>query len=593
MVDVWADSPLALQRTVHVGNVLTYSFSAEDATLDGGPWRSLVFRVSAVDVYGQDGAQSQLSASNPAPAALLGLRVDPEFNALSFKCTRPTDPDFAGVLIWVSTSSGFTPGSGNLVYSGPDVSVWISRLQDGTPLVHGTTYYVRAAAFDLFGQDSLNVSSELSATPLGGEIILEALTGSITKNQLYLDLGKQIDSIDDMGAAMLEQIMADNTEREGQRQDVVLLSKAVSVIKQLVGDSWAEATQRLELESRFVDWNNYIYAGLEVEQLTRASADSALSSQITTVQTTVNGHTTSLSQQLASIDGLRAQYVVRIDAGGAVAGYGLASGIGTPSAFFIRADKFAIAAPSGTVGEPTDEDVPFMVVTTPTVIDGITVPPGVYLKTAYISHLTADRISATDLSAITANLGTVTAGKAQNAAGTNYIDFNASGTASFLKVGTAVDIKANGSGIFARSIVDAPNIVADDTETTTIAGGTISGLSPSDSWVGNPSFGIPSSFELIIDTGITVPSNWYTAPSDMYSASVTISGGNSHPNGGCNGFGHAEVVLGDGLINANYAGNYGTPYPVDNRVYIRYRWTWGGQGSAIRPSAFDWKLVRL
>lgn len=87
----------------------------------------------------------------------------------------------------------------------------------------------------------------------------------------------------------------------------------------------------------------------------------------------------------ANADGtLFAQYTVKLDVNGYVSGYGLAStstGAAPTSSFIIRADSFAIASPSGPGILPI---VPFIVQTTPTTINGVSVPVGVYIDTAYI-----------------------------------------------------------------------------------------------------------------------------------------------------------------------------------------------------------------
>jgi hypothetical protein len=74
--------------------------------------------------------------------------------------------------------------------------------------------------------------------------------------------------------------------------------------------------------------------------------------------------------------------------------------------------------------------------------------------------VTADKINVTSLSAINANIGIATAGRLQNSANTNYINLNAAGTSSFLRVGNNVDIRADGSGTFARTLISAPRVVA-------------------------------------------------------------------------------------------------------------------------------------
>lgn len=126
-------------------------------------------------------------------------------------------------------------------------------------------------------------------------------------------------------------------------------------------------------------------SAIVTEQSARASGDAANASSITTLQTTVGGHTTSIETQQTSIDGLRGQYTVKIDNDGYVSGFGLASTAtnATPfSEFQIVADKFSIA-PVATSHSAADGS-PFFYLTTPTTINGVSVPAGAYMKSAYI-----------------------------------------------------------------------------------------------------------------------------------------------------------------------------------------------------------------
>jgi hypothetical protein len=194
-VEVWAAS--TLRRTVSLGNVLRYDYTSQDATADGGPWRDVTFKVSAINATAVEGPQGTLNANNPAPAALSGLSVTGGWESLFFKCTKPTDQDFANILIYISTASGFTPDADSLVYQGPANTVTIDRLNNGTLLVGGTNYYLRAAASDLFGSTGLNMSSELTAQPLSaagaikpGDIVETMLADlAVGPNKLNIDIG--------------------------------------------------------------------------------------------------------------------------------------------------------------------------------------------------------------------------------------------------------------------------------------------------------------------------------------------------------------------------------------------------------------------
>jgi hypothetical protein len=126
---------------------------------------------------------------------------------------------------------------------------------------------------------------------------------------------------------------------------------------------------------------------------TKTQTDSAISSASNTLTATFNNTltnyaTTAAVQQnyyaKASGEGLEAQYTVKIDLNGFVSGFGLASTApvnGTPSSeFIVRADRFSIASPGQTT------IIPFIVQATPTTINGVSVPAGVYMNDAYIRN---------------------------------------------------------------------------------------------------------------------------------------------------------------------------------------------------------------
>jgi hypothetical protein len=119
--------------------------------------------------------------------------------------------------------------------------------------------------------------------------------------------------------------------------------------------------------------------------------------------------TASLQQESivrASTDtGLLAQWTVKTDLDGYVAGFGLASTLqnDTPfSEFIVRVDRFAIGSASGT------DIVPFIVSGGVTYIDTTNIK-NASIVNAQILSLNADKIVATNLAAITASLGAVSA----------------------------------------------------------------------------------------------------------------------------------------------------------------------------------------
>jgi hypothetical protein len=97
----------------------------------------------------------------------------------------------------------------------------------------------------------------------------------------------------------------------------------------------------------------------------RANADTALSTSINNVSTTVNGHTASITSMATSINGIQAEYTLTVAAGGIITGIELISGA-NQSLFIVKADRFRIENASG---------VPFEV------IGGVT-----YIKNAVIQE---------------------------------------------------------------------------------------------------------------------------------------------------------------------------------------------------------------
>jgi hypothetical protein len=191
-----------------------------------------------------------------------------------------------------------------------------------------------------------------------------------------------------------------------------------------------------------------------------------------------------LSQATVSALGvLNARWSVRLDAGGRWAG--LESTVnGQTSEIVLSAEAIKFSAPGYAV-QPL-----FAFYTQPTQVGSITVQPGLYTRGATIDVVTANQIYAQSLSAISANVGEVTAGVVRNAAGTTRLDLNASGSAPVLAVGAAaaevqvfdpvtggyvarqmrdVQVSADGLAYFRRGVIGPPALVANGA--FTIAGG--------------------------------------------------------------------------------------------------------------------------
>ena len=128
-----------------------------------------------------------------------------------------------------------------------------------------------------------------------------------------------------------------------------------------------------------------------------------INSSITSINSTVAGHTTSIQTNVTSIDGVEAQYSVKIDNNNHVSGFGLSSTLvdaTQTSAFIIRAERFAIIDRANTsvglTNSPSADVVPF-------VIDS----GNTYIKMAMIKDADITNAKIGDLSADKINAGTI------------------------------------------------------------------------------------------------------------------------------------------------------------------------------------------
>ena len=131
-------------------------------------------------------------------------------------------------------------------------------------------------------------------------------------------------------------------------------------------------------------------AAIQAEAQTRATETGALAEQITTVSTTVDGNTSAIQTQATAIDGLYAQYAIKVQAGNIVGGIGLAAEAPDGSEGMIdlavRANRFYVAPPDGLGDTKT---ALFTHYTTPTVINGVSIPAGTYMDAAFMRTFVA------------------------------------------------------------------------------------------------------------------------------------------------------------------------------------------------------------
>lgn len=160
---------------------------------------------------------------------------------------------------------------------------------------------------------------------------------------------------------------------------------------------------------------NNTQAAVNNEVIARTNGDSALASDITDLTTTVNGNTAQILLLANSVDGIEARWGVAINLQGQVTGLVQLDGTASGSTFTVVADKLMVAHPDVNGGDP----IPVLALEE---IDEETV---LALNGTLIANaIVAGTVTVNELSAFTANLGTITAGRLQSADGLMVIDLD-------------------------------------------------------------------------------------------------------------------------------------------------------------------------
>jgi len=120
---------------------------------------------------------------------------------------------------------------------------------------------------------------------------------------------------------------------------------------------------------------------------TVATSTTATAKSVETLQTTVGTNTASIQTAQSSINGINAQWTLKADVNGLVGGIGLAND-GNVIDLLIRANNIGFLPPVG-----GDDGVSQLVIrNTTSVIDGVTVPPGLYTRNFYAPRGSIDTI---------------------------------------------------------------------------------------------------------------------------------------------------------------------------------------------------------
>ena len=416
----WTKVPRTGNNSIEIDGVYSGNYLARVAAVSAFDLVSNFATSILTAVTGKIGAPPSL-ASLKATGILFGMRLDWLFAQGS------SDTNYTEIQV---ASAPDTNVALLGAYAYPTNTATINGLQGNL------TQYYRARIVDKLGNVSPWTAWVSGKTSADAQKVLDLLNGKITESQLYQDLGEKIGKIGTIETGLSQEIKdrvaAIKSVSDGLTQEIIDRQNGDTDTLQVINTykksndnamaavqsdidavTTAQSATATKLDGVYAivtpltaDSNSWTAdsgnkaATAWTLQSAIANGDSVISERIDTVQTTVNSNTASIQTQQKSIDGLNAQYTVKVDVNGRVSGFGLASS-NTQSDFAIRADKFYIAPPSG-----TDKGTsPFMVLTSPQVINGVTVPVGTYIKGDLIAtgSITADKIDTRGLTIKDAN----------------------------------------------------------------------------------------------------------------------------------------------------------------------------------------------
>lgn len=194
--------------------------------------------------------------------------------------------------------------------------------------------------------------------------VMNDLHAQVFESRLFQDLRQRIDLIDKPGGIFerlerAETVLVQETEQRVEEDTA--LSARIDVMGARVGEAEAaivnEQTQRVNADNALQQTINTQFASvrdsmalIRSQQNTSANQAAALATEMKQVQAAIAGHAASIKEErearVAADNTLYAQWTLKMDVNGRVAGVGLAN-TGKVSDFIVRADRFSIVSPHG------------------------------------------------------------------------------------------------------------------------------------------------------------------------------------------------------------------------------------------------------
>lgn len=190
VVEILSDAGEVIRQEFTTNHLWTYTHTRNAEDNGGRADRSPTIRVRMRDIDDNLSQAQTITATNAAPATVTGVAFGRSLQRVICVFDGSTDQDHEGYLVWGHGTDQTVPTvDANILYDG----------RSGSPLMFDLpassgTYYLRIAAFDLFGRDPANLNvTDVFTVPFSG---LDP--GSIDTVALALDAASALyESTDD------------------------------------------------------------------------------------------------------------------------------------------------------------------------------------------------------------------------------------------------------------------------------------------------------------------------------------------------------------------------------------------------------------
>lgn len=349
-------------------NSFVYSFADNKKN---GLSRDLDVQVYIVAKAGARSPVASIRALNQQQSQLSGVAVFGGLAGINVSFDAPTAVDHRGVEIHLSRITNFTPSSLTLVADLVETNFWTKETEDKG------IFYLRLGAYDCFGRDGMLYSPSFQVSVTDVNAMLE----DISSDQLSVDLlnvinGKADSALMDAGLAQAQanleaqsaslQGNIDLTKTQIQTQvnqvdakvdlntanikianTAIAANDAAMVSRVTQMESTVKADSTTKANTAEINATNYTTAKYNEAVNLINTKDAAQATLISSLTSTVNGHTasiTSTSSALSTLNGrVNATWALRLVAGNKISGIGIAND-GATSTFSVLADSFKIYA---------------------------------------------------------------------------------------------------------------------------------------------------------------------------------------------------------------------------------------------------------